>query len=799
MKDNLEKSVKRFLKGKFKITLATVIAFAISGNAALGALISNGTGANSIKIGTQTTDASGAYSTAMGYQTIASGNRSTAMGEDTISSGEDSIAMGYLATAEGNFSTAMGTKSIALGEGSLAAGGYWDGSFHKGGQALSKASIALGVGTVAGKKNGTNQGEQEAVAIGYRAKAEGNQSMSLGYGIESNLDNNFIFGSNVNATGKTNVIVLGANSTAVDNALSIGSAGNERQIKFVKAGADDTDVINLGQYKNALNIDTAKWKTKLGIGSGGGSTLISNGTGTDSIKIGTQTTDASGNYSTAIGFQTTASGVVSTAMGGKTKAKGMYSTAMGSETKASGDYSTAMGFKTIASRNFSTAMGRETIATGRYSTAMGMKSIALGLGSLAAGGYWDGSDHVGGQALSKASIALGVGTVAGKKNGSAQGEQEAVAIGYRAKAEGNQSMSLGYGIESNLDNNFIFGSNVDATGKTNVVVLGANSTAVDNALSIGSTGSERQIKFVKAGTDDTDVINLEQHKNALNIDTAKWKTALGVGSGSGGSSTVDLSNYYKKTETYSQAEVNNKLNLKADKTELTLKADKTYVDTELNKKANASDLTKLKNAEEIDTVKWKAKLGVNSGGVDLSDYYNKTQVNAELDKKANKSYVDTELGKKVATVDFDNFKTDTATKLDKKADKTEVEANKTKIENHETRIVALENMGTGSANLTGVKKDIKRNSKEMKRLNKKMNKVGALATAMANVDFQDLNAGEVGIGAGVGHFVGEQAVAVGIAYAATNNLKVQSKWSGVLGSARYNSVGAGITYKFSTK
>ena len=72
-------------------------------------------------------------------------------------------------------------------------------------------------------------------------------------------------------------------------------------------------------------------------------------------------------------------------------------------------------------------------------------------------------------------------------------------------------------------------------------------------------------------------------------------------------------------------------------------------------------------------------------------------------------------------------------------------------------------------------------------------------TAMNNVDFQDVNAGEVAIGAGVGHFVGDKAVAVGVAYGVNDDLKVHAKLSGVAGDPHYNAIGGGVTYKFRTR
>lgn len=87
---------------------------------------------------------------------------------------------------------------------------------------------------------------------------------------------------------------------------------------------------------------------------------------------GTQWNDDNiGDFSTAMGINTTASGAQSTAMGVGTKASGTASTAMGNFTTANGDYSTTMGCATAAGGENSTAMGYFTTASGDYSTAIG--------------------------------------------------------------------------------------------------------------------------------------------------------------------------------------------------------------------------------------------------------------------------------------------------------------------------------------------------------------------------------------------------------------------------------------------
>jgi hypothetical protein len=106
-------------------------------------------------------------------------------------------------------------------------------------------------------------------------------------------------------------------------------------------------------------------------------------------------TDATGTYSTAMGYNTVASGNSSTAMGRDTDASGDYSTAMGNGTNASGYASTAMGYYTDATGLISTAMGNATDASGNTSTAMGYNTEASGDYSTAMGNATDAGAYCG--------------------------------------------------------------------------------------------------------------------------------------------------------------------------------------------------------------------------------------------------------------------------------------------------------------------------------------------------------------------------------------------------------------------
>ena len=125
-------------------------------------------------------------------------------------------------------------------------------------------------------------------------------------------------------------------------------------------------------------------KSAFRAGNVSGTQWDNSNTGQFSVAIGNNTT-ASGANSAAIGASTTASGDNSTAMGTGTVANSNSSTAIGRFTTASGIYSFATGNSTIASGNSSTAIGNFTRANGIYSFATGNSTTASGTSSTAMG------------------------------------------------------------------------------------------------------------------------------------------------------------------------------------------------------------------------------------------------------------------------------------------------------------------------------------------------------------------------------------------------------------------------------
>ena len=171
--------------------------------------------------------------------------------------------------------------------------------------------------------------------------------------------------------------------------------------------------------------------------------------------IQSPTNFASGDYTIAMGYETTASGYVSTAMGSGTTASGFYSTAIGIDTVASGQSSTAIGANTTASESSSTAMGNSTTASGESSTAMGYDTNAEGHYSTAFGYETKAADFH--------STAMGYKTTASELNSTAMGDsttasgESSTAMGAGTTATGRYSTASGFGTNAIDFGSFVIG------------------------------------------------------------------------------------------------------------------------------------------------------------------------------------------------------------------------------------------------------------------------------------------------------------------------------------------------------
>ena len=217
-----------------------------------------------------------------------SGTDSTVAGVDNLASGENSSVVGYFNIADGEYSSAFGYRNTASGENSSVVGSQY--------KVTGEASGAFGVGKNSGWNAGANEYNYDYINEGKNSYMFGNYNK-----IATGTQNNFILGNNVSiASGINNSVALGNNSTvSSSNEVSVGSATQKRKITNVADGevsATSTDAVTGKQLYNGEGINTAAWKTKLGIGN-----AISNAaTGNGSTGLGADNT-VTGEYSTAVG------------------------------------------------------------------------------------------------------------------------------------------------------------------------------------------------------------------------------------------------------------------------------------------------------------------------------------------------------------------------------------------------------------------------------------------------------------------------------------------------------------------
>ena len=129
------------------------------------------------------------------------------------------------------------------------------------------------------------------------------------------------------------------------------------------------------------------------------------------------------------------------------------------------------------------------------------------------------------------------------------------------------------------------------------------------------------------------------------------------------------------------------------------------------------------------------------------------------------------------------------------------------VENNEKTISEnsyQENYKSKNSNIISTNKDLKTNKKEeddredkFEEITDRTNRITALGSAMGAVDLSKTPANKFRVGAGVGHSAKNQAVAVGIGYAPTERLRLNTKISTTTNSTksnRSNGISIGASY-----
>ena len=230
------------------VTSGTVGAVALGSNA-------NSRGTGSIAIGLNTENDRN-YSIVVGAHSRANYENATVVGARAAAQ-NNGTAMGYLSNAVGDDSVAIGHQaqttqaySIAIGKQANSSGLY--------STAIGSSAQAAGQNSFAGGNNAKATGS-DSVALGSGATTTIGSSVALGNGAVGTANNFDATAKNAtfkNDSGTTTNVSYAASSSAKTGAVSVGSAGNERQIHNVAAGrisATSTDAVNGSQLYTVMN------------------------------------------------------------------------------------------------------------------------------------------------------------------------------------------------------------------------------------------------------------------------------------------------------------------------------------------------------------------------------------------------------------------------------------------------------------------------------------------------------------------------------------------------------------------
>ena len=258
--------VGSYTKAEANLTIA-VGPYAQANKEAAIAMGSNATAAesNSVAVG-QTATAANNNAIAIGTKTKSAGDNAIGIGAYAESTAARATAIGVLSQANGEGSFAGGASAQATGTNSVAIGGATDGTLGNKAGTAAKATgaqaIALGTQSNASGENsiaegnGANASAVNATAIGKDAKASDNNAVALGSG---SVTKGAIAYQSDTFLGKKYIFAGGSPSSVV----SIGSAGNERQLVNVAAGrinGQSTDAINGSQlYAVADAVSNHHW------------------------------------------------------------------------------------------------------------------------------------------------------------------------------------------------------------------------------------------------------------------------------------------------------------------------------------------------------------------------------------------------------------------------------------------------------------------------------------------------------------------------------------------------------------
>ena len=508
-------------------------------------------GENAVSIG-QGTEAKGGNAVAIGNASQTAGDNSVAVGNEASAKAVKSVSIG-IGAGKNMAGDALGTKGshVSIGD---EAGQNVDGQHDiaigtkAGGNVASNYNIAIGteagtnMGTAGNPSTGKNvsigynankndnlvarlqstavgshtQAADDALALGYNAKAAGNGSVAAGFNAKAEGEASMALGQGAMASGGNIAIGNGSQASAAmlsgtgyltgtaapSTGVSVGTAAALRRITNVADGAQDQDAVTVAQLKKS--IDETVRQINANITPGTGSTGVFYDTvtgGQESITL--KNTDQKGTliHNVAAGENDTDAVNVKQMKKTMDQAKTHYYS-VNSTSGNNYNNDMAAGPDSMAAGVSAKALEKRSVAIGNNVQAQGEGSIALGTGyeetnggtssltqTLAVTGYkYNMAIGAGAESYGNHSIAMGTRAVTSIKNGGTSVDK-AVAIGYTAGASDDKAIAIGSEAKSN--------------SKSATAVGDQSQALANNALAIGTTARATKESSGAIGTANT--------------------------------------------------------------------------------------------------------------------------------------------------------------------------------------------------------------------------------------------------------------------------------------------------------
>ena len=471
--------------------------------------------------GTEWDDANVGYgSMAFGDTTKASNFNSIAMGFGTTSSGTSAVAMGKDVTASGNYAVGIGLQSTASGDNAVALGEF--------NQASGNNSVALGRFASTNSKSGSfvfndvinsntltatadNQFNVRATG-GLRLFASSNTSNTSQPGLfisgttgDTQINGNLTVSGTISGT-VSGLSLTNLNATNISNG-TLADARLSSNVALLNTANTFTanQIVNANLIQSGSLVQFTPSNGFVASGTFGSGSIPATGAGARMMwypgkaafragsASGTQWDDASvGNYSIALGNDSTASGSSAVAIGESNTASNTGSGAFGYSNSVSGAYTYAVGKSNTVSVGNSAAVGISNSLSGTSLYALGnSNNFSSSTNSTAVGD----SNTINGNnnyAFGKSNSVTGLnGTAIGESNTVSQ--TRAFAFGYSNKANANNSIALGSYASTNAKVGSIVLSDASSTSMFNA--------SADNQFNVRAVGGLRF--FASSDTSDT--------------------------------------------------------------------------------------------------------------------------------------------------------------------------------------------------------------------------------------------------------------------------------------------------------